>query len=188
MSGLKAMNKILFRISIKKLLIRIFNIIFILIFSFKLRNLYLNIFGNKISKDASLHSGIYFFDFNNLTIGDRTTINNGCYIDNRYQIIIGNNVNISHDCKLYTNGHNINLNGAPLTKKPILIEDDVWIFPNVVIMPGVKIHRGAVIYPCAVIINDVGEYEIYGGNPAVCVGMRNKSASWMLNNKVHFSK
>lgn len=177
-----------YRITIKKFLVKTFNLILFLAFSFKLRNIIFNMFGNDISKEVTIHSGIYFFDFKNLKIGKFTTINSGCYIDNRYDICIGDNVNISHDCKLYTNGHNINIDGAPVTKKSILIEDDVWIFPNVVIMPGVKIRQGAVIYPCAVLTHDVGEYEIYGGNPAFKVGNRNREASWVLNNKVHFSK
>ena len=30
--------------------------------------------------------------------------------------------------------------------KPVVIEDDAWIFPNVLIMPGVTVGRGAVVW------------------------------------------
>jgi maltose O-acetyltransferase len=49
--------------------------------------------------------------------------------------------------------------------KPVVIEDDVWIGRRVVILPGVTIHRGAVIGAGAVVTKDVPEYAVAGGNP-----------------------
>lgn len=176
------------KISVKKLVVRIHNLIVDCCFLFSLRNVYLNFFGNKIDSSATLHSRIFLFDFGNLTIGTNTTINQGCYLDNRYTLIIGNNVNISHDCKIYTQGHDLTKNGAPLLNGAVVIEDDVWIFPNVLIMPNVIVGEGAVIYPGAVVTKSIPKFSVVGGNPAKIIKMRSSEVKWNINNRIHFSK
>ncbi len=54
--------------------------------------------------------------------------------------------------------------------KPVTINDDVWIGFNATILKGVTIGKGAIIQPCAVVINNVEEGEIVAGNPAVKIG------------------
>jgi len=48
----------------------------------------------------------------------------------------------------------------------------VIIFSNVLIMPGVRIKKGAVILPGSVVTKDVEEMMITGGNPARPVKVR----------------
>lgn len=52
------------------------------------------------------------------------------------------------------------------------IGDDVWIGCNVVIMPGVTVHRGAVIGAGSIVTRDVGAYEIWAGVPAKKIKQR----------------
>ena len=54
------------------------------------------------------------------------------------------------------------LSQTPVTR----IENDVWIGQGAYIKAGVKIGTGAVIGMGAVVTKDVGEYEVWGGNPA----------------------
>ena len=50
--------------------------------------------------------------------------------------------------------------------KKVTIEDDVWIGTGAVILPGVTLHRGAVIGAGAVVTKDVDAYTVVGGVPA----------------------
>ncbi|WP_346959997.1 class I SAM-dependent methyltransferase [uncultured Arthrobacter sp.] len=52
------------------------------------------------------------------------------------------------------------------------IGHDVWIGAQVVVMPGVTIHTGAVVAANAVVTKDVEPYEIVGGVPARHIGFR----------------
>jgi len=54
----------------------------------------------------------------------------------------------------------------PENDQPVVIEEDVWCGANVTILKGVHIGKGSVIAAGAVVIRDVGEYEIWGGVPA----------------------
>jgi len=50
--------------------------------------------------------------------------------------------------------------------KKTMIGNDVWIGSGVFIKAGVKIGNGAVIGMGSVVTKDVGDYEIWAGNPA----------------------
>lgn len=55
---------------------------------------------------------------------------------------------------------------------PVVIEDDVWLGANCVIMPGVTVHRGAVVGAGAVVTKDVEPYGVAVGVPARIVRKR----------------
>lgn len=56
--------------------------------------------------------------------------------------------------------------------KETIIGNDVWIGNNCLIKGGVKIGNGAVIGMGAVLTKDVGDYEIWAGNPAHLIRKR----------------
>ena len=49
------------------------------------------------------------------------------------------------------------------------IGNDVWIGENVLIKGGVKIGNGAIIGMGSIVTKNVGDYEIWAGNPARCI-------------------
>ena len=53
-----------------------------------------------------------------------------------------------------------------------IIENDVWIGQGAYIKAGVKVSTGAVIGMGSVVTHDVGEYEIWAGNPAKLIRKR----------------
>lgn len=53
-----------------------------------------------------------------------------------------------------------------IARKPVIIEDDVWIGPNATILKGVKIGAGAIIEPGSVVTRDVPAGAHVIGNPA----------------------
>jgi acetyltransferase-like isoleucine patch superfamily enzyme len=54
--------------------------------------------------------------------------------------------------------------------RPVSIDDDVWIGPNVTILKGVHIGAGAFIEPGAVVTRDVAPRARMLGNPAERIG------------------
>lgn len=58
------------------------------------------------------------------------------------------------------------IKGHPATKGNVTIGNDVWIGLNVTIMSGVSIGDGAVIAAGSVVSKNIGDYEIWGGNPS----------------------
>ncbi|MDN5882209.1 MAG: hypothetical protein L0H37_07545 [Nitrosospira sp.] len=53
-----------------------------------------------------------------------------------------------------------------------VIEDDVWIGFRAVILSGVRVGTGSIIAAGAVVVKDVPEFAIVGGNPAKVIGWR----------------
>lgn len=58
------------------------------------------------------------------------------------------------------------ITGHPSTKGDVIIGNDVWIGLNVIIMSGVSIGDGAVIAAGSVVSKNIGDYEVWGGNPS----------------------
>lgn len=54
----------------------------------------------------------------------------------------------------------------PLSYSDVTIEDNVWIGEFVVVLPGVKIGRGAVIGAMSVVANDIPPFCVAIGSPA----------------------
>lgn len=156
----------------KHILTFLFNYIYKITPTFTLKNLLLNAFGIQIGKYSYIHPKTVIYTINNLKIGDYSVINPDSILDNRSPITIGHNVSISHGVRIYTNGHDIFSPFADMVGKEVIIEDYVIIFANVMIMPGITIGRGAVIYPGSIVTKNVAPLTIVGGNPAVKIKMR----------------
>jgi acetyltransferase-like isoleucine patch superfamily enzyme len=59
----------------------------------------------------------------------------------------------------------------PIARKPVVIENDVWIGPGATILKGVRIGAGAFIEPGAMVTRDVPPRARVMGNPAQVVEM-----------------
>jgi maltose O-acetyltransferase len=143
-----------------------------------LSNVYLKIFGIKIKSGSKIHQGVKFFHIGKFSMGKNSTINFGCYLDNRRGIYIGNNVGIAHDTKIYTLGHDLNDPKFKTKGSPVIIEDNVFVFSNCLIMPGITIKEGAVVLSGSVVTKDVEPYAIVGGNPAKKIKDRTKEIDY----------
>jgi len=62
--------------------------------------------------------------------------------------------------------------GHPSTKGDVIIGNDVWIGRNATLMSGITIGNGAVIGTEALITKNIGDYEIWAGNPAKFIKKR----------------
>lgn len=57
-------------------------------------------------------------------------------------------------------------------KGDTIVENDVWIGHQATIMPGVRIGNGAIVATQSVVVQDVPDYAIVGGNPAQVIRLR----------------
>lgn len=143
-----------------------------------IRKLYLRAFGIKTGKNSCIHRWCKFFHVGKTSIGQNSVVNFGCYLDNRRGIFIGNNVGIAHDTKIYTLGHNIDSPTFETKGAPVIIEDNVFVFSNALIMPGVTIHEGAIVLAGSVVTKNVEPWTVVGGNPAKEVRKRSKNIAY----------
>jgi len=107
-------------------------------------------------------------------IGDQVGIS-GCSIVACERITIGNRVLIGAGVLIIdTDAHPLSpqdrANGLPPSTTPIIIEDDVFIGARAIILKGVHIGKGAVVGAGSVVVKDVAEMTIVGGNPAKQIG------------------
>ena len=57
-----------------------------------------------------------------------------------------------------------------IVRRPVIIEDGVWIGPNATILKGVRIGEGALVEPGAMVTRDVAPHTRVMGNPARRIG------------------
>ncbi|MGB8957937.1 MAG: acyltransferase [Candidatus Aminicenantales bacterium] len=96
-------------------------------------------------------------------IGTGSYISGGARIDvRRGQISIGDRVNISHGTYILSHAGFQDLKPGQKT----VIEDDVKIFVNSVILPGVRIGRNSTVGASSVVTKDVPPNVVVMGNPA----------------------
>lgn len=137
------------------------------------RRFILRLGGAKIAYGSSVHMGCHFFSVKNLEIGQDTVVGQGAFLDGRETLIIGNHVDIASEVMIFNSEHDVNAEDFVARIAPVQIGDYVFIGPRAIILPGVKIGRGAVVAAGAVVTRDVPEFAIVGGVPAKVIGERN---------------
>ncbi|MCD6461488.1 MAG: acyltransferase [Thermoplasmata archaeon] len=127
----------------------------------------------------------------NASIGDNIHIQKGTFIQADGGLSIGNNVHVGRNLTIYTMNHRFE--GAEslpydsgLIRKPVVIEDNVWIGSNVSIAPGVRVGEGAIIGLGAVVTKDVPPLAIVGGNPAEVIRYRDREEYERLKREKRF--
>jgi acetyltransferase-like isoleucine patch superfamily enzyme len=165
---------------VKVLVIWAFNVVYNAMPFFALKNILLRLTGIRIGMHTVVHTPVRFLGMGRITLGSNSIINARCYLDNRVGITIGDSVSIAHDTKIYTLGHDIDDPYFSEKGARVEIGDYVCIFSNVLIMPGVKLGKGAVVYSGSVVTKDVDDYAVVGGNPARFIRYRSKDLRYKV--------
>ncbi len=131
-----------------------------------LRKFIYRLAGIKIGKGSTIHMFANFYQPSNIKIGEDTIIGDHCFMDGRDNIIIGNHVAIASQVLIYNSEHNINSEDFKAINQPVEIGDYVFIGPRSIILPGVKISKGAVVAAGAVVTKNVAELSVVAGVPA----------------------
>lgn len=112
-----------------------------------------------ICKGLSIRSNVNFnVNGGELFIGKNVFFNNGCSINSRRKIIIGNNCLFGENVHIYSENKPISLQG--FTTKEVSIGDNCWIGTGVTILKGVTIGNNCVIGANCLIYDDVPSYSI----------------------------
>lgn len=91
--------------------------------------------------------------------------NIGVYIQAMNGIIMGNNVGISPGCKIISANHNNGNHSTHDAAPPIIMGNNVFIYANSVVLPGVKIGDNVIIGAGSVVTHDIPSNSIAVGNP-----------------------
>lgn len=139
---------------------------------------YRRIMGFNLSKRCAILMHCTFDCAKGLTVGEGSTINSKCRLDNRGGIQIGEKVSISQEVIVLTADHDLNSPDFEGRSREVVIEDYVWIGTRAIILPGCTLGKGAVIAAGAVVTKDVPPYAVVAGTPARVVKMRNKEMNY----------
>lgn len=101
----------------------------------------------------------------------------GCLFEAHERIEVESYVGIAEYCHITDtlfdfSGHTGGFRDAPRITRPVIIRERAFIGSGSFIGPGVEIGKNAVISPHSVVLQSVGELEIWAGAPARKVGHR----------------
>jgi acetyltransferase-like isoleucine patch superfamily enzyme len=140
--------------------------------SFRVRHwFYRRIMHYSLGSDSSIHMGVFVTGYN-IHIGNNVVVNRRVYLDGRIGIRIHDNVSISPEVYIMSLSHDPNDPSFALRGSEVIIEEDVWIGARAMIMPGVRVGKGAVVAAGAVVTKNVEPYQIVAGVPARLTGER----------------
>lgn len=128
--------------------------------------------GVKIGQGTHIHMGTQFFYPVGVEIGKGCVIGQNAFLDGRDRLKIGDYVDIASDVMIYNSEHDINDENFKAISAPVEIGDFCFIGPRAIILPGIKIGKGAVIAAGAVVTKDVADFAIVGGVPAQVISER----------------
>lgn len=121
--------------------------------------------GFRIGRDVYIADGLVIVEelaeHDNVTIGDRVSM------APHITIVTSSHPNKSRIAPF-----------APVARGPVVIEDDAWIGAGAIILPGVRIGRGAVVGAASVVTRDVPPLSVVAGQPAKVVRMLEPSPGW----------
>ena len=137
------------------------------------RCMLLRLFGAKIGKPAYVYPSAKIWAPWNLILGDHATIGEhvDCYCVDKIEI--GDYSTVSQYSFLCTASHDyldpsiLKDPCMPLLTAPISIGKWVWITADVFVAPGVQVKDGVVVQARSSVFNDIPEWTVVGGNPAV---------------------
>lgn len=148
--------------------------------------IYRFLYGIKLGINSVIYHNCEIRDAHKIAIGDHTCIGDHCILDGRGGLTIGNSVNFSTGVWVWTMQHQANDPNFACESAEVVIEDYAWLSCRSVILPGVRIGRGAVVAAGAVVSKDVEPYTIVGGVPAKKIGERSHDLSYELKSCIHF--
>lgn len=139
-----------------------------------LRHWGLKLFGVKFGGTYSLYAGFHIRNPKGLFIDAGCSIGPKVLLDARKGLKIGKSVVIAYEAIIWTLHHDYNDVNFKTIGEPVVLEDYTWICSRAIVLPGVKIGKGAVVASGAVVTKDVPPYAIVGGVPAKIIAYREK--------------
>jgi maltose O-acetyltransferase len=131
----------------------------------------LNFLGYQIDEGTTFCGRSWIYGGGKFSLGTDSWISPGLkiYTTSNTKVSIGKNCNIGYEVMVLTVSHTT---GGPerragnTTERNVIIEDGVWIGARALLLPGVRVGKGAVIAAGSVVLNDVESNKLYAGIPA----------------------
>jgi maltose O-acetyltransferase len=142
--------------------------------------------GMTIGPNSTVHWRLVPRTPHNITIGCNTIIGNDAFIDGRYGVTIGDNVNMGDHVSLYTAAHDPQSVDFGIKYGPIDIGDRVYLGARVIVLQNITIGEGAVAAAGSVVTRDVEPYTIVAGVPAKKIGDRRRDLDYTLKYHLPF--
>jgi maltose O-acetyltransferase len=134
--------------------------------------------GAHIGDDVFLSPANIAGTLSKFSVGDETFLGR-VSIQVHDQVTIGRRVCINDGAIILSASHRVDDPAWSSFSKPVIIEDYVWIAVGALVLPGVRIGRGAVVGAGAVISRDMPPYSVAAGNPArVTEGKRSRDLDY----------
>ena len=140
--------------------------------SHNFRKFIYRIAGMKMGRGSVIHMWANFFDPSGIVIGKDSIIGDHAFLDGRAPLIIGDHVDIASSVMIYNSEHDLESVEFKARTDKVEIGDYVFVGPRAIILPGIKIGKGAVVAAGAVVTKDVPDFSIVGGVPAKIIGER----------------
>ena len=123
----------------------------------------------RFGRDNHWGRGVYLGDGSDVQVGSNCHVNDGCRLVN---VQMGDFVMVGPEVVFLAQVHRSDSTEVPMVLQgavrypPTIVEDDVWIGLRAIIMPGLRIGRGAIVGAGAVVTRDVPPYAVVAGVPA----------------------
>lgn len=159
-------------------LIMVWNFTYIFLFRYSprllygWRNLILRIFGAKIGKKVKIYPSAKFSIPWLIEIGAGSFISWNVRVYNLGEIKIGEKTIISQNVHLCGGTHDFRNPGFKLLRTGLTIGSHVWIAADAFIGPSIHVGDNAVVAARAVVVKDVPQGAVVGGNPANIISQR----------------
>lgn len=136
------------------------------------RKFFYRLAGMKIGKGSTIHMWARFFYPPGIEIGEDTIIGDHVFLDGRSSLKIGNHTSLASEVMIYNSEHDVHDPEFGVVEESVEIGDYVFIGPRAIILPGIKIGRGAVVAAGAIATKDIPPGKIVAGVPAKVIGER----------------
>src|SRR5450755_2828477 len=119
----------------------------------------------RCGESVRIFHGVEFSFGYNLTVGDRVTIHRNVLIDDRGEVVLGNDVSVSDYANIYSHSHDVEDIGK-ISLHKTTIGDRARITYHAVVLSGVPIEADAIVGSMGLASKPVPAGGIVGGIPA----------------------
>lgn len=140
--------------------------------SLTIRRGWLKLLGMTINGKVMFYEGFHIRNPKGIVIEDGVSIGPKVLLDGRCGLYIGKSAVIAYDAIIWSLNHDYNDLHFCGKGAPVHIGEYAWVCSRSIILPGIKIGKGAVIASGAIVTKNVPDFAIVAGIPAKVIGER----------------